>query len=85
MDAFVSLTIGNIAGGLADLKHLTEAFVMQDSEQPVCHLFGCPREAMFMESLLETIDVLKDTKKSFKSKELGELRARLEGTVKAEW
>lgn len=85
VDAFLRLTIGNIAGGLADLKYLTEACVLQDSEQPVCRLFRCPREAMFMESLLETIDVLKDTKKSFKSKELGELRARLEGTVRAEW
>ncbi len=40
-----------------------------------------PREQMLREALQEAVAVLEETKQSFKSKRLGELRAKLERTL----
>jgi hypothetical protein len=46
--------------------------------QHPCQLLNCPRGAQLQEAVRETIRVLEETKSSFKSKALGELRQRLE-------
>ncbi len=78
---FLNLTMTNLAGVLADLKGLTEAIAQGQSEQTVCHLFNCPRPEALTEGLRETISVLEKTKHAFKSKDLGELRRKLEVLV----
>jgi hypothetical protein len=44
---------------------------------PDCILSDCPHKKKLKEVLTETIEVLEDTKKAFKSKTLEELRKRL--------
>ncbi len=47
-----------------------------------CSTPDCPHKKLFCRVLLETIDVLEETKKSFKSKRLEELRKRLTDLLK---
>lgn len=48
----------------------------------LCSMADCPHKKLFHRVLLETIEVLEETKKSFKSKRLEELRKRLTEAVK---
>lgn len=84
VDAFLTLTLRNIAGSLEDLRHLTEALARPGNEQYVCQLFNCPRSNTLTAAIEETIEVLGKTKSAFKSKELGRLRQRLEMLVSKE-
>ncbi len=63
---------------------LTEELTMQSDEQYVCNLLDCPSLTALKSGLAETVDVLKKTKTSFKSKELGRLRDKLEILVEKE-
>lgn len=83
IDSFLTLTFQNIFGALSDLKCLTKSFSKGSPEQEVCHLLNCPRLTALKGALVETIDVLEKTKSAFKSKELGNLRRKLEELVKA--
>lgn len=82
-DAFLSLVSQNINTSLIDIRQLTEALASDGTEQNVCTLLNCPRLSLLTEALRETIDVLESTKSAFKSKELGQLRKKLEGLVKS--
>jgi len=82
VDAFLSLTFRNLAGCLSDLNNLTKALTTDKNGQTeVCQLFNCPRFNLLNGALMETIEVLERTKNAFKSKELGELRKKLEKIV----
>jgi FixJ family two-component response regulator len=82
VDAFLELTFQNIVGSMSDLKHLTQSIAMHNLEgQEVCHLLHCPRLTELTDALSETVGVLEKTKHAFKSKDLGELRRKLEGIV----
>jgi FixJ family two-component response regulator len=50
----------------------------------LCAAVGCTKLAVYEEALRRTVDVLMDTKNSFKSKELGDLRKMLAGILKKE-
>jgi YesN/AraC family two-component response regulator len=84
VEIFVTLTLQNITAGLQDLRHLTESLARHNhhNEKPVCRLFNCQRISAYEEAILETIEVLEKTKRSFKSRELGDLREKLEAIVK---
>jgi len=82
VDAFLTLTLRNIVGCLADLKRLTQALAVHSTEEDACQLLNCPRLTTLTDALVETIDILEKTKIAFKSKALGELRRKLEGLVK---
>ena len=84
VDAFLTLTLRNIVGCLADLKRLTEALAVHSTEEDACQLLNCPRSTALTNALVETIDILEKTKSAFKSKALAELRKKLEGLVKKE-
>jgi ActR/RegA family two-component response regulator len=84
IDTFLTLTFQNIAGALSDLKHLSEALSTGGLAQEVCHLLNCPRLTTLKQTLVDTAGVLERTKSAFKSKELGELRKKLEGLIKAD-
>jgi DNA-binding NtrC family response regulator len=83
IDAFLTMTLRNIAGSLADLKRLIEALAKRNIKQDVCQLLNCPRPVSLMKAVTETIEVLEKTKGAFKSKDLGELRRKLEALVKS--
>jgi CheY-like chemotaxis protein len=78
VETFVNITLNNIVLSLAGLKKVTGAVVRLTGEQDVCHLLECPRLESLGRALRETIEVLERTKSAFKSKELGDLRRRLE-------
>ncbi len=81
VDAFLTLTLGNVAASLSDMKHLIETLTGQNNELPTCNLMNCPRLSELKDAIMETIDVLEQTKGSFKSKQLGSLRSKLERLV----
>jgi len=78
VDAFLALTLGNVAASLSDMKHLIKAFVGQNGERPTCNLMNCPRLSELKDAITETINVLERTKGAFRSKQLGRLRSKLE-------
>ena len=82
VDTFRELAFRNIIGSLSDLNHLMEALPGRRFDPEVCHLFNCPRLNKLTDALAETIAILEKTKGSFKSKDLGELRRKLERIVK---
>ncbi len=83
VDTFLELTFQNIVGSMSDLKHLTQSIAMHNLEgQEVCHLLHCPRLTELSNALSETVSVLEKTRHAFKSKDLGELRKKLEGIVR---
>ena len=81
IDVFLDLTLGNIVASLSDLRGLIEGLQNKTDGPQACHLLDCPRPAVFIKALREVIDVLRKTKSAFKSKELGELREKLEKLV----
>jgi DNA-binding response OmpR family regulator len=74
-EAFLNLTLQNMLGVLVDLKQFTEAFARKQGGENMLEQIALHR------ALQETIEVLEKTKRSFKSKELGELRRKLEGLL----
>lgn len=80
---FLILNYQYTMNALSDLIHLTEVFGKQNLPQEICHLLKCPRLTAMGGVLMETIDVLKMTKGAFKSKDLGDLRKKLEDFVKS--
>jgi DNA-binding response OmpR family regulator len=79
---FLMLNYQYMVNALSDLMNLTEVIGKQSVPQEICHLLKCPRLSAMGGVLAETIDVLKMTKGSFKSKDLGELRKKLEDFIK---
>ncbi len=75
------LTFRHICGALSDLEKLTETSYA-DSDERICDLHGCPKVKSLKDALSETIEVIERTKKSFKSKDLEELRKKLFGILK---
>jgi CheY-like chemotaxis protein len=82
MDCFLTITFQNLIDSLGDLKNLTQSLSVGMRNQDICHLWTCPRLSFLKRGLEETVEVLERTKNSFKSKELGDLRKKLEGLLK---
>ena len=79
IDMFLALTLRNVMGSRTDLEQLGRALAGQQAERVhACQLINCPRGAQLQAAVEETISVLEETKGSFKSKQLGDLRQRLE-------
>ncbi len=82
MNNFIELTFQNILGALADLRHLTGALKIQNVKEEACHFLKCPKLDTLTDALSTTIETLEQTKHSFRSKELGDLRKKLEEIIK---
>jgi len=78
IDVFLSLTLRNVMGSLTDLDQLGRALSGRSVAEHPCQLMNCPRGAQLQEAVKEAIEVLEQTKSAFKSKQLGELRHKLE-------
>jgi DNA-binding response OmpR family regulator len=77
--AFLDLTLHNIAGSLRDIDQLGRALAQCEAAQAhPCQLLNCPRGLQLREAVRETIKVLEETKSSFRSKALGTLRRQLQ-------
>jgi len=79
VDSFLALTLRNVMGSLTDLREVGQAALGGGTVggHP-CQLINCPRGTQLHQAVRETIDVLEQTKGSFKSKALGDLRRKLE-------
>lgn len=82
IDAFLSLALRNVMGSLTDLEQISKAMSGQPVKEHPCQLMNCPRGAQLQQAVADTINVLEETKGSFKSKSLGDLRTKLELLLK---
>lgn len=78
LEAFLALTMRNVMGGVEDLAQLGRALARASDVPHACQAFNCPRGAQLHEAVRQTIAVLEETKSSFKSRRLAELRQQLE-------
>ena len=83
VDDYVTLTMNQVVGGLMDLYRLTASLTDRDGAKPPCELLHCPRLHGLAAAMEDAVSVLEETKRAFKSKELGELRKRLQSTLDA--
>jgi DNA-binding NarL/FixJ family response regulator len=81
VNSFLDITFQNILNSLMDIRSLTSRISVDHNLGEACHLLNCPRLSLLMDSLVETIDVLEKTKGAFRSKDLGNLRKKLEMIV----
>ena len=79
---FIDLTFAGVTAALSDIKSIMSATSKKKGQPQVCHLLKCPRLGNLAAAVDETIEVLEKTKGSFKSKELGIIRKKLEKIVK---
>ena len=79
MEVYLNITLRNIVGAVTDLTSLVNSHKESNilSEIP-CSLLSCPRLDQQHAALKEAVNVLEKTKNSFKSKELGMLRRKLD-------
>ncbi|MHC4267617.1 MAG: response regulator [Planctomycetota bacterium] len=82
INTFFKLTFQNIAESLLGMEHLVDKLGTSDSEQNVCNLLDCPSLKELKKGLMETEEVLKKTKRAFKSKDLGILSKKLDKIIK---
>lgn len=78
VDAFLALTLRNVIGSLASLESLSSALGGRAVTATPCQLMNCPRGLQLQQAVRETVAVLEETRNSFKSRALGDLRKRLE-------
>ena len=78
LESFLDLAFGHIGGALSDVKYLTASLAGRGKERAACHLLECPRLGELTAALEDAVAVLHKTKSSFKSKELGIIRKKLE-------
>lgn len=76
-EAYLNLTLSNILSLMLDLKTFTDSLVRQPGHD------SAAERATLQKAIRDTIETLERTKQSFKSKELGELRRRLEDLLKS--
>jgi len=57
---------------------------LPEERNDLCRLMNCSRLSAYESGIRETVEVLKKTKNSFKSKDLADLRKKLEGMIKNE-
>ena len=78
VDMFITNSFNNLAATLLDMKQLLTAAVSDKKINSACHLLNCPSYVQLQNALRDAVNTLELTKKSFKSRELGELRKRIE-------
>jgi len=78
LNQVVGIMMGRMGETLLDLKRLVD---LGPGSLDPCSIQNCPRLAMYEQVMREGIDTLERTKGAFKSRELGDLRQKLEQTV----
>jgi len=81
LGTFVSLSLRQVIEALVDLRLCLGALLKPEEVRRESELLGQARPLVLMEALREVVSVLEKTKASFKSKELGFLRRKLEGLI----
>lgn len=83
VDLFVAAASQNILDSLADLRSLARALTgaHHQGAEP-CHLLNCPRLRRLEAAVATAVEVLEQTKTTFKSRQLGDLRRSLEEALR---
>lgn len=81
MLAYLDLTMQNVAASMLDLRQLFETVALDSEQMEGSDWLQSSRPLILVNALRETIGVLAKTKGSFKSKELAELRRKLESLL----
>jgi len=76
----LGLVLGRMGETLIDLQHLVDLSAPGKSKD-ICPLQHCPRLDMYEQLIKDGIETLERTKGAFKSRELGDLRLKLEQTI----
>jgi DNA-binding response OmpR family regulator len=74
-------TIRTLASCLSELLELGARSGTWRSSKNLCELLDCPQQPVARSAIVKTIEVLKKTKETFRSKALGELRTQLEALL----
>ncbi len=85
VDAFLALTLRNVVDSLTELHRLVETVIHGPSDATAEALATHPSPTNLLAALHETITVLEKTKSAFKSKDLAQLRRKLESLVKTDY
>ncbi|QOV88122.1 response regulator [Humisphaera borealis] len=80
-DAFLMLSMGNVMGVLSDMKAVVDAHANGSGEEVARKKLGCPTPVSAVNAIRDTVETLVKTKDAFRSRELGELRKRLEAVL----
>lgn len=80
LEAFLSQSVGNMAVLSAGIRSVMATQARGAAEEPtdVCRMVQCPRLDAYREALESTVEVLEQTKNSFRSKDLGLLQQKIE-------
>ncbi len=78
----LGMVLGRMGETLLDLKHLVD-MAAPEKNSDICPIQNCPRLEMYERIIREGIETLERTKGSFKSRELGDLREKLEQSIEA--
>ena len=80
LNSYLDISFKNIFDTLMRLRDMVKTVVMENDEQSIQNLHGSVK---LREALVETVAILKKTKDTFKSKDLGVLRVKLESLLEA--
>lgn len=78
---YLRLLLASSGDSLAEAIDVLGTLEVDPLAQPVRHLSRHPEAEMFRSAVMETVATLEKTKNSFKSKELADLRRRLEAAL----
>ncbi|MBN2341073.1 MAG: response regulator [Deltaproteobacteria bacterium] len=83
LQSYFHMTLKNMAGCIADLQNaaLLASTQANPCEKGPCRYFNCTRFTKNVAIVQDAISVLESTRKSFKSKELQQLRERLQDAL----
>jgi response regulator RpfG family c-di-GMP phosphodiesterase len=77
-DAFMRLALRNVMGSLTDVEQVAlRSGTPDDSSPHTCQVLNCPRGAQLVTAIRQTVHVLEETRSSFKSTQLRDLRRQL--------
>ncbi len=77
-NSYLDVIFKNMFDTLMSMRDMTKNVFMENDEQPLFNLKEFEKLEKLRDALAETVSVLRRTKDSFKSKDLGALRGRLE-------
>jgi DNA-binding response OmpR family regulator len=74
-------TIRTLAACLSELLVVWAKPAREHGMNNLCEILDCPQQPAHRQAILDAIEVLEKTKDNFRSKQLAELRARLENSI----
>jgi len=75
---FLEITTLRIDDTFHSIRQATDLLDGLDSQVQVCQIMQCPKLDELTEGIEETVETLKNSRESYKSKQLGDIRVKLE-------